>query len=43
MSVKFRNNTSKQRATVKTIAQTVMRMNPPISMNLRPLCSISRF
>lgn len=41
--VQFKINTSKQRATVKTIAQPVMRMNPPISMNLRPLCSISRF
>lgn len=35
--------TANHSAIVKTTAQTVMRMNPPISMNRRPFLSISRF
>lgn len=36
-------NTSNQREIVKTTAQIVIRMNPPMSINLRPRRSISRF
>lgn len=39
----FFHSTSKHRAMVKTTAQIVMRMNPPISISLRPRRSISRF
>lgn len=36
-------STSNHRDMVKTTAQMVMRMNPPMSINLRPRRSISRF